>query len=117
MSGNRIRRNFLGDRRPCVRCGSEIVVTAQMMTCGRYKCVPCRVIENRAADPHKRAARTAVAWEIRSGRMERRPCEKCGSGRAQAHHDDYSRPLDVRWLCSKHHAERHVELATQGARR
>lgn len=29
---------------------------------------------------------------------------------AQAHHEDYTKPFDVVWLCTKHHAERHREL-------
>jgi hypothetical protein len=29
------------------------------------------------------------------------------SGRLEAHHHDYSRPLDVRWLCVSHHQSRH----------
>lgn len=32
----------------------------------------------------------------------------CGSRNAQAHHDDYSRPLDVTWLCPSCHAAEHV---------
>jgi len=37
--------------------------------------------------------------------------EVCGAENAQAHHDDYSRPLDVRWLCDTHHRQHHGELA------
>jgi hypothetical protein len=33
----------------------------------------------------------------------------CGEPEAQAHHDDYAKPLDVRWLCNKHHREHHGE--------
>ena len=35
------------------------------------------------------------------------PCEGCGTTNVQAHHDDYSKPLDVRWLCLTHHAAHH----------
>ena len=37
------------------------------------------------------------------------PCEVCGIPESHAHHDDYSRPLDVRWLCEKHHKQLHKE--------
>lgn len=57
--------------------------------------------------PAHRAARIAVGNALRSGNMARQPCEVCGDAKAQAHHDDYSKPLDVRWLCTKHHAEWH----------
>lgn len=59
-------------------------------------------------NPHKKAANTAVNNAIRDGRLVKAPCEKCGELKAQAHHDDYSKPLDVRWLCVKHHNEHHV---------
>ena len=48
---------------------------------------------------------------IRDGKMERLSCEVCGA-KAQAHHDDYSKPLDVRWLCFKHHREHHGQIVT-----
>jgi hypothetical protein len=39
--------------------------------------------------------------------MERGACEVCGVANAQAHHDDYTKPLDVRWFCQAHHGEAH----------
>lgn len=58
-------------------------------------------------NPVKKAATTAVSNAIRDGHILREPCEVCGNVKAQAHHDDYGKPLDVRWLCTKHHAEWH----------
>lgn len=57
--------------------------------------------------PVKRAAQIKASNAIRDGRLKREPCEVCGSAKAQAHHDDYNKPLDVRWLCTTHHAEWH----------
>jgi hypothetical protein len=31
-----------------------------------------------------------------------------------AHHDDYARPLDVTWLCRRHHQQRHAEMRRAG---
>lgn len=50
-------------------------------------------------------ARGKVADALRYGRLTRKPCEVCGAPRATAHHVDYSKPLDVRWLCRPHHDE------------
>lgn len=33
-----------------------------------------------------------------------------GFHKVQAHHDDYSKPLEVRWLCVPHHALHHKQL-------
>lgn len=54
-------------------------------------------------------ARWLVKRAIEAGRITRQPCEVCGILPAQAHHDDYSRPLDVRWLCQTHHAQHHAK--------
>lgn len=50
-------------------------------------------------------AYSATARAVRSGRIKRMPCIVCGGLKAEAHHHDYSRPLDVTWLCFKHHRE------------
>ena len=58
-------------------------------------------------NPSKRASHLIVGSALRSGKLTRQPCEVCGAEKAQAHHDDYTKPLDVRWLCTRHHAEWH----------
>lgn len=58
----------------------------------------------------KRKVRLKLTKEIRAGRVIRRPCEKCGEPKSHGHHEDYSKPLDVVWLCPLHHKERHAEI-------
>lgn len=57
--------------------------------------------------PERRLAHSRVNWAIRTGRLERKPCERCGNAESHAHHDDYAKPLDVRWLCSACHEDEH----------
>lgn len=65
----------------------------------RYKLISIRRY------PERHRARRLVQQEIRAGRIERGSCEVCGAGMAEAHHDDYRKPLDVRWLCPAHHRQ------------
>jgi ribosomal protein S27AE len=45
---------------------------------------------------------------IKYNRIRRESCEMCGARSVQAHHDDYDKPLAVRWLCPQHHKEVHL---------
>ncbi len=63
-----------------------------------------------ASFEEKERARMLVALAIQSGRLQRQRCEVCGIADAHAHHPDYSRPLDVQWLCRKHHKQEHSRL-------
>lgn len=61
----------------------------------------------RIANPQKAKARNAVSNAIRDGRLFKLPCEFCGeSQKVEAHHGDYSKPLDVVWVCFKCHREK-----------
>lgn len=56
----------------------------------------------------KDAVRKKTMREIKIGRLIRKPCEVCNYTPAEAHHDDYMKPLDIRWLCGNHHREHHM---------
>ena len=58
----------------------------------------------------KPIANTILGNANRSGSVKRMPCEICGSKKSEGHHEDYSKPLDVVWLCSRHHCDRHIHL-------
>lgn len=60
--------------------------------------------------PLKRKAHIMVKTALRNGFLKKYPCVVCGIQKTEAHHDDYNKPLDVRWLCSKHHKEVHKKL-------
>lgn len=47
---------------------------------------------------------------IRDGIITRMPCIVCGNLKSHGHHDNYLKPLDVKWLCAKHHAHLHKGL-------
>ena len=66
----------------------------------------------RELNKHKRAAHASVQYALKAGTLLRKPCEKCGE-KAQAHHDDYTKPLEVRWLCVRHHNDHHNEERRQ----
>ncbi len=43
-----------------------------------------------------------VAAAKKKGTLIPEPCNACGA-KAEAHHNDYDKPLDVVWVCKKHH--------------
>ena len=59
--------------------------------------------------PERKAATVTVNNAVRDGRLKKQPCEVCGAVKVEAHHDDYTKPLEVRWLCNKHHKIADVE--------
>jgi len=71
----------------------------------------------RDRNTHKLAAHLAVKKALAAGDLVRPDqCQiahvgNC-SGRIEAHHDDYSKPLEVRWLCTGHHQASHTKTRT-----
>lgn len=66
-----------------------------------------RAREWNARYPDRYRAHYAVTNAVRDGRLVKPDrCEQCMEThpRIHGHHDDYSKPLDVRWLCPSCHA-------------
>jgi len=57
----------------------------------------------------KAKAQRKVGTEIEAGRLVRGNCEQCSKPNAQAHHEDYSKPLEIIWLCRSCHTFKHAE--------
>jgi hypothetical protein len=57
--------------------------------------------------PERYKANNEVCHALKVGLIQKHPCFICGK-KAEAHHPDYSRPLDVMWLCTPHHKETHA---------
>jgi hypothetical protein len=62
----------------------------------------------REAHPEAWRAQSAVNSAVRDGRLVKATaCEECGAtGRLHGHHEDYSQPLTVKWLCPACHGRR-----------
>ncbi len=56
--------------------------------------------------PEKYIAHCIVRYAVSIGFLKKEPCH-CGEIIVDAHHEDYSKPLEVEWLCRLHHAGKH----------
>jgi hypothetical protein len=63
-----------------------------------------RANDNRCQDEVYRLVRAA----IEKGQIKKDKCEMCSEKKdILAHHDDYTEPLNIKWLCRKHHSSWH----------
>lgn len=92
------------------RCGNEFA------SFSGYQCIDCyrRARSIKRRDPtHKEGVfkeyvRSFTRQSIKIGILIKQNCEVCGiNENVEAHHDDYTKPLEVRWLCRSHHREYH----------
>ena len=67
--------------------------------------------KRRSENPMKYRANTKLGNAKRSEEIVQGECEICGAPNTEGHHDDYEKPLDVRWLCRKHHLQKHGKMA------
>jgi hypothetical protein len=119
---------FEVEAKVCFRCGvakpiEEFYRHPAMADGHLGKCIECTrrdVSNNRAARieyyrayDRKRGWRPPAPEKLRARNLTRtlrrvpHVCSVCGAPGAEAHHEDYNKPLEVIWLCKRHHAERH----------
>jgi hypothetical protein len=91
-------------------CGNEFA------SYSRYQCVDCyrKYRQEKRQDPEyrdrtfKQNVRTFTRNCIKIGILIKEQCKICGTNEnVEAHHEDYTKPLDVIWLCRNHHREHH----------
>ena len=76
---------------------SEMGAAKAKLWCKRYA----------ETNPEKVRAHKRLWKAVKAGRVQKKPCEVCGSSKVDGHHEDYCKPLEVRWLCRRHHGEEH----------
>ena len=78
---------------------------------GRY-CLDCHAAYMRTwrkthpltkSQVFKDTCRSYAGVYLRRGKIEKKGCQNCGDKDSQMHHEDYTKPLDVVWLCKEHH--------------
>lgn len=59
----------------------------------------------------KNRCRALSRKAIKEGILVKSPCEVCGTENdVHVHHEDYTKPLEVSWLCRSHHEQLHHNL-------
>ena len=84
----------------CHNCGKEFK--------GRHNSLYCSIF-CKNTEP-KNATRVKTYTAIKKGILIKNPCVICGENKAEAHHNNYTNPFDITWLCRKHHIEHHDKL-------
>jgi hypothetical protein len=64
----------------------------------------------RITEKDKVDARNELNRAINRGLVVRGRCRDCDSTETHGHHPDYSKPLDVIWLCPEHHIAEHRRI-------
>ena len=67
------------------------------------------------SDAQHEHARNLAQAALRRGKLRRQPCEICGDTRSQMHHPDYAKPLEVKFLCQRHHKEADLTIEKRGS--
>jgi hypothetical protein len=108
-------RKYVKRNGMCSGCGVEPTKPSR-----RYclKCHAAYMREWRKTHPVSKEQQVKIEARVMAsmaqavGILKEQPCEVCGA-KAEKHHDDYLKPLEVRWLCREHHLEHHATAPVQ----
>ena len=126
LKRQRLIKLYGDDPRECRRCHIE-KPTGEFPRFSKWTIFTCRACHpqyKRGGKPErerkrqwtlhnqeKRKVHKIVEYAVKRGELVRECCQRCGAIKnIQSHHDDYSRPFHIMWLCPKCHAARHIEL-------
>lgn len=114
VSGDVPRGSSVNMLVPCSRCGGP------RDRAGQKYCRACHAAYQREHRPKyseltpeqrlKSNSRTHANVAQKRGQIVKKPCEKCGDPESEKHHEDYSKPLEVRWLCARCHRVEHETI-------
>ena len=109
-------------KKVCELCGKEFPGKSNRRFCSRLCCnrvvnrVVCHSVFGKKNFNYKDGRRTngkrspeidkcyrQLRTALRAELVIKEPCQICDNPGVAGHHEDYSKPLDVIWLCSKHH--------------
>ena len=90
----------------CSDCNTKRIATYRKKNPEKIREIAYRSIEKHRK---KQNARVLFNYYLRKGRITRpNKCQECNKKcRPDAHHSDYSKPLEVDWLCRKCHIHLH----------
>jgi len=99
--------------RECSKCGGDL---GERYGKQRY-CKSCHALHMRNNRPKHRDlpdearlkanVRRMTSYYVKRGLIKKTDCANCGNIRSEAHHTDYTKPLEVIWLCRPCHLKIH----------
>lgn len=103
----------------CLECGTSYQARRDDVARGRAKycskkCHAAGLVRYRKSistgisKEERRRVYSQVARALSTGLIVKRPCEICDCKSVEAHHNDYSKPMEITWLCKLHHLLIHL---------